>query len=77
MIGFSESVSMGVSDGGVVGSSDDGGMLLQVQIVGVWKGHEPEGDPRWDIGGQRALNQRRWCSEVGMGVLKRVVILVH
>lgn len=50
---------------------------LLVQIDGVWKGHEPEAEPKWEIGGQRALSQRRWCSKVGIRVLKRVVILVH
>ena len=39
---------------------------LLVQIVVVWKGHDPEAKPRWEIGDQKVLSQRRWCRKVGM-----------
>lgn len=50
---------------------------LLVQIVVMWKEHELEAEPRWKIGDQKVLSQRRWCSKVGMRVLKRVVKWVH
>lgn len=50
---------------------------LLVQVVVVWKGHEPEAETRWEIGGQKVLSWRRWCSKVEMKVLKRVVKWVH
>lgn len=46
---------------------------LLVQVVVVWKGHEPEAEPGWGNGGQTVLSQMRGCSRVEMKVLKRLL----
>ena len=51
--------------------------LFLVQVGCVWRGHEPDIEPEWEIVGQMAQSRRRWYSKVGMKVLKKVVIWVH
>lgn len=51
--------------------------LFLVQVGCGRRGHEPEVELEWEIGGQMAQSQRRWYSKVGMKVLMKVVKWVH
>lgn len=51
--------------------------LFLVPIGCGQRGHKPEVELEWKIGGQMAQSQRRWYSKMGMKVLRMVVKWVH